>query len=133
MNEQEQSINRDRQRFRAWNKMEKVLHYDAEQTYDFMYGSPVICKFSFGELLEDDNYVVEQCLGVKDKNGKLIYEGDIIEAISICFGTNSKFEIYSDGLQWRMRDLSNSKSCIFSPGTYCCKVVGNIHEGILEK
>jgi uncharacterized phage protein (TIGR01671 family) len=71
-------MNNDRFKFRVWNKNEKILHYDAEKTYDFMRGVPVICKDSFGELLNDDNYIVEQCTGLTDKNGKLIYEGDVL-------------------------------------------------------
>ena len=51
----------NRFKFRVWNKKEKTMHYDAEQTYDFMTGKPVICEESFGELLNNKDYIVLLC------------------------------------------------------------------------
>ncbi|GAG80571.1 unnamed protein product [marine sediment metagenome] len=68
----------DRFRFRAWYKPENTMHYKAEDTYDYMTGDPTIMNDNFGALLIDNDYIVMQCVGLKDNKNVLAYEGDIL-------------------------------------------------------
>lgn len=133
----------DRFRLRAWSKEEKEMYYDVEGQYDnCCNGMGTMAHQCLTDLLEDDRYIVEQCTGLKDKNGRLIYEGDIITptldynedkvVAEIKFGNaNDYLGFYP---RWHGKYVEETK---YNPGwrkdlyfwlEKGIEVVGNIHE-----
>jgi uncharacterized phage protein (TIGR01671 family) len=129
----------DRFKFRAWwkpNYREPIMLYDVEKTYDFMRGEPEsICADCFGEVLEDKDYIVMQCTGMKDKNGKLIYEGDFLkDDENLLYEVIFKLQEYATSFSLKRREIPDYYPHIT---TWCglgyrnCnkyEVVGNIYE-----
>ena len=101
----------DRFRFRVWSVREKEMIYNAEIAYD---GTNYPTEWQLGENNNDgwiccfgeyinrqQDYKVMQCTGLKDKNGRLIYEGDIVkekmfntDIAVIKFGNGSGFQCF---------------------------------------
>ncbi len=122
-------------KFRAWDKKEKkmflpdciTLSYEKDSVNDGYYYEKAVNP-------KDDKFILMQYTGLKDKNGKEIFEGDIAVVRSLHDGdeyvwNNEKQQPIPFGISWHEFGFAFGNSCM-SYRPYDYEVIGNIFENI---
>ena len=128
----------DRFKFRVWDKRKKQyadryvigddgwayqLHDAGEDSYD---------------LIPDEDVIIEQCTGLRDKNGTLIYEGDVVRyyrSTAMCLGGERIAQVLWDerdaefGILTTLGDGYNMWEAL----RFGIEIIGNVHDKDKDK
>lgn len=108
-------------KFRIWDKICKEF---ARQDDLMEYSDFDVCYFN--NLFDQKDYIFQQFTGLHDKNGREIYEGDLVK---YSFGDFSYIEkIGWEGVGFRLVTINDDSSNCLAGMDSICEVVGNIFE-----
>ena len=104
-------------KFRAWDKQAKSWRFNSKTIND-------LCSGDVNNHAMWINLELMQYTGLEDKNGKEIYEGDIVEE------PGNRYEVvyHADGFYMRNMYEPDNMLIQLRHGYLHCEVIGNIHE-----
>ena len=138
-------MNRDL-KFRAWDKIENIMHYqeNGNEGVEFSFGGINCVKvYEYkpqlvdGVCIDDWDYEeledveIMQYTGLRDKNGKEIYESDIIQTdVNL-----KKWIVYEEDYAWYVKNIGSNEKYplgvykkLISVASSKLEVIGNIYQ-----
>ena len=114
-------------KFRAWDKTNAIMIFD--DIWVHCYGSKSnLPDFHIAETPSEETYdartdlEIMQYTGLKDKNGKEVYESDVVRIL------NNTTVVYYENGGFRVGSLFKSSLIYLNENNVEFEVIGNLHE-----
>ena len=104
----------------------KIIRTKTRQHPNFSLAYP--CQVFESEEFEVDPETVGQYTGLKDKNGKGIFEGDILYCYDEMFRATFTGEVVYRSASFCIKEREDDYLYHFRWDDYVCEVIGNIHD-----
>ena len=111
-------------KFRLWDKTQEKMHYD---NFQITFNGQLAGTFG---LFPSASTLILQYTGLKDKNGKEIYEGDIIEGHKATSETwyNFKSSVFFQDGCFTIEVAKDYHPCLYECSNI--EIIGNIYENL---
>lgn len=114
-------------KYRSWDIENKAMYYNSQEKYFYEYSETGYVE-SIKPMIFYDNYIAMEYTGLQDKEGKEIYEGDVLKC-KLCNGKYENYEVIWDDKYACFDALNKNRSNFICPSIWNeFEVIGNIYE-----